>query len=121
MSFTKLLGHMLLASMFISGGANTFMNPDGPAPKVANAGIPKPRQSAIVNGAVMVVAGTTLALGIAPKLSALVLLGALIPTTYAGHPFWKEEAPGNRMNQQIHFTKNLSMIGGLLAVLSEKD
>src|SRR5436190_19296225 len=116
----KTLGRMFLASMFIFGGANTFMKPDGRAGKVAAAGIPNPRQAAILNGAIMVVAGSMLALDIAPKLSATLLAGTLIPTTFVGHPFWNEDDPGMRANQQTHFLKNLAMLGGLLTVLSEK-
>jgi uncharacterized membrane protein YphA (DoxX/SURF4 family) len=116
----KTLGRLFLASMFISGGADTFMHPDGRASKVAAAGIPKPRQTAILNGALMVVAGLLLALDIAPKLSAALLTGLLIPTTLVGHPFWKLEDPGERASQRVHFLKNLAMLGGLLTVLAEK-
>jgi uncharacterized membrane protein YphA (DoxX/SURF4 family) len=117
----KTLGRMFLASMFIAGGASTVMDPDGRASKVATAGIPKPREATILNGALMVVAGSMLALDIAPKLSAALLAGLLIPTTIVGHPFWNEEDPGARANQQTHFVKNLSMLGGLLTVLAEKN
>ncbi|GHO67989.1 membrane protein [Ktedonobacter sp. SOSP1-52] len=117
----KTLGRMLLASIFISGGANTFMQPDGRAEKVAAAGIPQPRQAAILNGAVMVVGGSALAAGIAPKLAATALLGALIPTTIVGHPFWKEETPAGKANQQVQFLKNLAAVGGLLLVLADNS
>lgn len=72
------------------------------------------------NAAVMVAAGTLLALGIAPRLSALALACSLIPTTLAGHSYWAVEDPAVRKQQRIQFHKNLAMIGGLLfAVLDE--
>ena len=117
----KTLGRLFLASMFIQGGANTFLNPDGRASKVAAAGIPNPRQATILNGRVMVVAGSMLALDVMPKLAAALLAGALIPTTFVGHPFWNENNPGGRVNQQVHFLKNLSMLGGLLTVLADRS
>ena len=116
----KTLARLFLATMFISGGADTFINPDGRASKVAAAGIPNPRQATILNGAIMVVAGSMLALDIAPKLSATLLAGVLIPTTFVGHPFWSVDDPRDRANQQVHFLKNLAMLGGLLTVLAEK-
>src|SRR5690242_3723793 len=121
MAMVKSLGRMLLAGVFISGGANTFTNPDSRALKVANAGIPQAREATILNGATMVVAGTALAMGIAPRLAATVLAGSLIPTTFVGHPFWQEESPANRAGQQIHFLKNLAILGGLLFVIADKD
>jgi putative oxidoreductase len=66
------------------------------------------------NAAVMVVAGTLLALGKAPRLSALALAGSLIPTTLAGHSYWKAEDSATRKMQRIQFHKNMAMIGGLL-------
>ncbi len=116
----KSVGHFLLGIIFVSGGSNTFINPDGRAEKVASAGIPNPRQATILNGAVMTVAGSLLSLSLVPKLAALALLGTLIPTTLVGHPFWKEETPAARANQRTQFLKNLAMIGGLLLVLVEK-
>ena len=66
------------------------------------------------NAALQVVAGGLLALGIAPRLSALALAGSLVPTTLAGHSYWKLEDPDARRIQRIQFHKNLAMIGGLL-------
>ncbi len=119
MSIVRSLGHMMLAGMFVSGGAHAFANPEPQASKAAGAGIPAARQAAILNGGVMVLAGSALALDIMPRLAALALLGTLIPTTLVGHPFWQEEEPTTRAGQQIQFLKNLSMLGGLLLVLAE--
>jgi putative oxidoreductase len=66
------------------------------------------------NAAVMVGAGTLLALGRLPRLSALTLAASLIPTTLAGHSYWTIEDPLARKTQRIQFHKNLAMLGGLL-------
>jgi uncharacterized membrane protein YphA (DoxX/SURF4 family) len=72
------------------------------------------------NAAVMVASGTLLALGIAPRLSALALACSLIPTTLAGHSYWAVEDPAVRKQQRIQFHKNMAMLGGLLlAVIDE--
>jgi len=67
-----------------------------------------------VNGAMQAACGVLLALGAAPRLSALVLAGSMIPTTLAAHRFWTVEDPQVRKQQQIQFHKNMAMIGGLL-------
>ncbi|MHB1819117.1 MAG: DoxX family protein [Streptosporangiaceae bacterium] len=72
------------------------------------------------NAAVQVIAGGLLSFGIAPRLSALALAGSLVPTTLAGHAYWKIDDPAARKMQRIQFHKNLAMIGGLLfAALDE--
>jgi putative oxidoreductase len=79
--------------------------------------VPLPADDELVvrgNAAVQVVAGALLALGVAPRLSALALAGSLVPTTLAGHPYWTIEDPAARKQQRIHFHKNMAMIGGLL-------
>lgn len=74
------------------------------------------------NAAAQVLGGTLLALGLAPRLSALILAGSLIPTTLAGHSYWTIEDPAVRKLQRIQFHKNLAMIGGLLfAALDEPE
>jgi hypothetical protein len=54
------------------------------------------------------------AAGIRPRLAALASAGSLVPTTLAGHAFWTLDDPAQRKQQQIQFTKNLAMLGGLL-------
>jgi uncharacterized membrane protein YphA (DoxX/SURF4 family) len=68
----------------------------------------------------MVIGRALLASGIATKLAATILIGSLVPTTIAGHAFWKEENEAGRKNQRTQFFKNLGLLGGLLLVLTEK-
>ena len=95
----------------------------GPVLAAMRKAVPLPEDDELLvrgNAAVMVAGGTLLALGIAPRLSALVLAGSLVPTTLAGHAYWAVEDPAARKVQRIQFHKNLAMIGGLLfAALDE--
>jgi putative oxidoreductase len=95
----------------------------GPVLAGVRKAVPLPGDDELVvrgNAAVMVAAGSTLALGLAPRLSALVLAGSMIPTTLAGHPYWTIEDEAARKQQRIHFHKNMALIGGLLfAALDE--
>lgn len=119
MSMFRSLAHACLSGIFITGGASAFLEPGGRPQKVADAGIPAPKQSVILNGAAMVIGGTALALNIFPRLASLLLLGTMIPTTLVGHPFWQEESEASRKMQQTQFMKNLGLIGGLLLVIFE--
>lgn len=84
--------------------------------------VPEDTEQAVrINGAVQFAAGTLLAIGWAPRLSALAIAGTLVPTTAAGHRFWEEDQPEQRMQQRIHFLKNLAMFGGLLIAAADND
>ena len=120
MSLLRKLGQMSLAAIFITGGSQAFLEPGQRVKTVAKAGLPEPETLVIFNGAVMTVGGTLLAFNIAPKLTAAALLASLVPTTLVGHAFWNEQNQATRKAQQTQFTKNLSLIGGLLLVLAGK-
>ncbi len=119
----------LTGSTYVLLGFDALRAPGGrvdlAAPLLAaiRAKVPLPADDEVVvraNAAVQVAAGAALALGRAPRLSALLLAGSLIPTTLAGHAYWTIEDPAARKMLQIQFHKNMAMIGGLLlAVLDD--
>src|SRR5262249_40069669 len=110
MSVAKSLGHLLLSSIFISGGAQAFIEPGGRVNKVADAGLPEPKLAVELNGATMVVGGALLAANIAPKLAATILIGSLVPTTIVGHDFWREGNETARKHNLTQFFKNLGLL-----------
>lgn len=120
----KSLGQMLLAGIFLFGGADAFARPGGRVKVVAEAkltaGLPNPKSAVELNGAAMMVGGAMLALDIAPGLAAVGLISSLIPTTIVGHAFWKAEDEAARKMQRTQFLKNLGLLGGLLLLLARK-
>jgi uncharacterized membrane protein YphA (DoxX/SURF4 family) len=119
----------MLASIFVIQGYETLRHPElvasraepvvrplaeriGPVPD-------DPLQAVRINGAVQVAAGSLLALGWWPRLSALAIAATLVPTTAAGHRFWEAESEQERKQQRIHFLKNASMLGGLLVAAGD--
>jgi uncharacterized membrane protein YphA (DoxX/SURF4 family) len=124
----------LLASVFIYGGINSWRHAEGHA-KVAEPfldkvlakgkgvlpdAIPTDAQTIVkIDGAVKIVAGTALALGKAPRLASLLLLGSLVPTTLSAHAFWEKSDPAERQQHTVQFIKNASVAGGLLIAASD--
>jgi uncharacterized membrane protein YphA (DoxX/SURF4 family) len=77
--------------------------------------IPESDEDAVrLNAAVQTAAGIALTVGVAPRLASTALLASLIPTTIAGHAFWKITDPATRRGQRMHFQKNAAMLGGLI-------
>jgi putative oxidoreductase len=119
----------LLAAPYIYGGISTLRKPQDRVPgarpvvekitETADKQLPVqlPRdveQYVKINAGVQVGAGTLLALGKFPRLTALLLAGSTVPTTLAGHRFWEEQDPKVQFEKIAHFVKNLGMLGGLL-------
>jgi uncharacterized membrane protein YphA (DoxX/SURF4 family) len=115
-----LAGRVCLSAMFISGGWSAFRVPGPRAKRAEDLGIPFPVLATRLNGLTMVVSGVALAAGVAVRPAAAALAVTLVPTTLAGHPFWKEQDPKARTQQRTHFLKNVGMFGGLLILLSKR-
>jgi uncharacterized membrane protein YphA (DoxX/SURF4 family) len=130
MTVSRLIARPMLASMFVLGSVNALKNAPQLAPKASGvaerviplvkrvaptAPVPEDEVTLVrVNAAVQLGAALALATGRVPRLASATLAASLVPTTMAGHRFWEESDPTQRQNQQLHFLKNVSMLGGLL-------
>ena len=135
MSVSRLIARPLLAAGFIYGAQSALRNAEAFAPKagpVADTVVPAARKAGIpltddpeslvkLNAAVQIAGGLAIATGKAPRLGALLLVGTMVPTTIAGHPFWSESDPAVKKTMQMHFFKNLSMLGGAMIAAGDTD
>lgn len=119
----------LLASVFISNGIDTLNNPgpraalaepvvdkiEGTVEELATGPVPtfETETYVKVNAAVQVGAGLLLAAGRVPRLASAALAATMVPTTLAGHRFWEHQGDERRA-QQVHFMKNVAVLGGLI-------
>lgn len=115
-STTVRLARLALGVPFIWLGYDAAKEPGGRVQLAADLGVPNPEAAVRLNGAAMVAGGAALATGRLPRLAALGLVASLVPTTIAGHPFWKDQDPTTRNGNRIQALKNLGLAGGLLAV-----
>lgn len=123
MPLVRRLARPLLASTYVYGGLDAFRHPGSKVPQSADviqklAGplhLPNdPELIVRANGGVQVGAGLMLATGRLPRLSATALALSTVPTTFAGHRFWKATDNATKNAQTLHFLKNLGMLGGLM-------
>ena len=135
MTVSRLIARPMLASMFLVGAANALKNTGTLAPKAEpvttrlvplarKAGVPLPEDPETLvrlNAATQMAAALALATGRAPRTSAAVLAASLVPTTVAGHRFWEVQDPTQRVQQRLHFFKNLSVLGGLVVAAGDTD
>ena len=129
MAVLRAVARPMLASIFVVQGYQTWRYPDRVAARAEPVVRPvtdrvsvlpdETEQVVRLNGAVQCVAGSMLAMGWFPRLSAAVLAGTLVPTTLAGHRYWENEDKQERAQQRIHFLKNLTMMGGLLIAAAD--
>jgi uncharacterized membrane protein YphA (DoxX/SURF4 family) len=123
MTLVRRVARPMLAAMFVVGGLDQLKHPgrkvDTARPLVERfapaIGLPDDTELLVrANGAVMVGAGSLLALGWLPRIASTALAATLVPTTVAAHSYWQEQDPEVRARQRTQFLKNLGLLGGLL-------
>jgi uncharacterized membrane protein YphA (DoxX/SURF4 family) len=92
----------MLAPVFVLGGLLTLRNPQSRAEQLARLRLPFPLLLVRLNAAVMIIAGSALALNIMPALASASLALVLVPTTVVGHAFWIAE--GTARQEQLHIS-----------------
>jgi len=114
------LGDAALGASFVVLGYQAAAEPGGRVAAAAEIGLRQPELAVRVNGAAMALGGAALVLGVRQRAAALGLVASLLPTTVAGHPFWKQTDPQARANHRIQVLKNVGLVGGLLGVAARR-
>lgn len=116
----KHLALLAFSSQLLLGG---WQQANEPTPRAERArGIGWPVQDEIVrfSGWAMIAGAIALHIPALRRLAAILLALQLLPITYVGHRFWEAEG-ATKGQQQIHFFKNVSMVGGALYIAFAED
>jgi putative oxidoreductase len=116
-----LLGRLLFGGYFIMSGINHFKQKKQMTQYAAAKHVPKPDIAVPATGALMIIGGTSILLGIKPKLGTAAVIGFLAGVSPIMHDFWKAEQPEQRMNDMINFTKNIALAGGAVALMGVEE
>ncbi|MEP6650435.1 MAG: DoxX family protein [Lapillicoccus sp.] len=123
MSLVRRVARPMIAAIFIIQGLDAFRHPAPLAQRssplldrvIPALGLPDDKEMLVrANGVTQMVGGVMLAAGFLPRVGAGAIAASLVPTTLAGHPFWKEEDPDKRKAQRVQLLKNMAMMGGVL-------
>jgi putative oxidoreductase len=115
--FGPFAGRILLALIFVLSGFGKITGFEGTVGYIASKGLPLPQLAAIGALLVELTGGVLLIVGWQTRWAATAILLFLISTTLIFHPFWAVETAQQEM-QQIHFMKNLAIMGGVLYVMA---
>jgi putative oxidoreductase len=113
----SLVGRLGLAALFLWSGYGKLAFMDGNVAYMKSVGLPA--AALLIWAALLVelVGGALLATGWKARWAAAVLTVFTIVATFLFHAYWNVPAD-QALNQQIHFMKNVAIIGGLLGVVS---
>lgn len=116
-----LLGRLLFGGFFLYNGINHFKQEQTLAEYAGAKGVPAPKLAVDVSGAAMIIGGTSVLLGVKPKLGAAAIIGFLAGVSPLIHDFWRIEDPNQRLNDMVNFTKNMALLGAALALMGAEE
>ena len=111
--FLLLVGRILLGWVFVFYGWTHIADMPAFAKTFPNRGLPE--WLAYIASPVELIGGVLLVVGLATRYTALVLVLFMIVASFSSHAYWSVPA-AQKGNQMAHFWKNISMMGGLIAV-----
>ena len=111
------LGRVGLAAIFLWSGYGKLVHMDGNIGYMKAFGVPAPELLIWPALLAELIGGAMLLVGLKARWAAVALIVFTLPATFIFHAYWG--APADQvMNAQIHFMKNLAILGGLLTVVA---
>ena len=121
MKIPFLISRLVFGGYFLYAGINHFKQRKPMSQHVASKRVPMPEAAVAVSGAILTLGGASILLGVKPKLGAAAIIGFLAGVSPLMHDFWRVEDPNQRMNDMIHFSKNVALLGGALALMAIEE
>jgi uncharacterized membrane protein YphA (DoxX/SURF4 family) len=116
-----LLGRVILGGFFLYNGINHFKQREGMVGYASSKNVPNPELAVIASAVLLTAGGASLMLGVKPKFGLLPLLGFLAVVSPTMHDFWNETDPQSQQQQMIHFSKNMALLGAILALMGVEE
>ena len=121
MKIPFLLGRIVFGGFFLYNGINHFKQRKSLAEYAKAKNVPLADIAVPATGAALLAGGTSILLGVKPRLGALAIIGFLASVSPTMHDFWKQEDPGQRMNDMINFSKNMALLGAAVALMAVEE
>jgi putative oxidoreductase len=118
MNFLFLLGRILFGGFFLLNGYRHLTRTSAMAPYAASRGVPAPKPAVAGSGVLLVLGGLSVLLGVWPRWGVLFLALFLVPVSLTMHSYWKDREPEMRQMNEIHFHKNMALLGAALTLLA---
>jgi uncharacterized membrane protein YphA (DoxX/SURF4 family) len=118
MEIIEIIGKVLFSLLFIVSGINHFKNTSAMSKYAMSKGLLFADLNVYLSGVLLVIAPIALIFGIFETVALASLAVFLLLTAFIFHPYWKETDGMAKMNEQIAFNKEISLVGAILIIIS---
>lgn len=112
-----LIGRLVFGGFFLYNGINHLKERKSLAQYAQTKNVPLANAVVAGTGLVLIAGGTSILLGVKPKLGTAAIAGFLACVSPVMHDFWRINEPNQRMNEMINFSKNMALLGSALALM----
>jgi putative oxidoreductase len=116
-----LLGRLIFGGFFLYNGINHFKERRNMVKYVDQKNVLAPELAVTGTGLALIVGGSSILLGLKPKIGTALVAGFLAAVSPIMHDFWRAEDPGQRTNDMINFSKNMALLGSALALMAVEE
>lgn len=116
-----LVGRIGFGAFFVYNGVHHLIKWRSMAQYAAAKKVPQPEAAVIGTGALLILGGTLVALGVQPKVGALAIITFLASVSPTMHDFWTQEDPNRKMQEMINFSKNMALLASSVAFLGIEE
>jgi uncharacterized membrane protein YphA (DoxX/SURF4 family) len=116
-----LLGRLIFGGFFLYNGLHHFQEKKSMSQYAAAKNVPVPDAAVSVSGALLVLGGASVLLGVKPKIGTLAIMGFLAGVTPMIHDFWKTEDGQHRQIEMVQFMKNVALFGAAMTLMGMKE
>jgi uncharacterized membrane protein YphA (DoxX/SURF4 family) len=116
-----LIGRLLFGGFFLYNGINHLRNRKAMAPYAQAKGVPAAETAVTLSAIPLLIGGTSILLGVKPKIGAAAIVAFLAAVSPMMHDFWRAEDPNQRTSDMTNFMKNMALLGAALALMNVKE
>ena len=112
-----MLGRAIFGGFFLYNGTDLLQHQKEMSQYADAKGVPVAEAAVPAAGALLLAGGLSILAGTRPRQGLATIVGFLIPVTLQMHRFWEVEDPQVRVNEMVHFSKNVALVGAALMML----
>jgi len=116
-----LIGRLIFGGFFLYNGINHIKERKFMGQYARSKNVPLAEAAVVGTGVAMIVGGTSVLLGVKPKIGTAAIAGFLAGVSPIMHDFWRIEDPSQRMTEMINFSKNVALLGSALSLMGVEE
>jgi putative oxidoreductase len=117
MNIAFLIGRIIFGGYWLMASFNHFKNLNYMSEYTKAKGTPFPKLAVAGTGAILLLGGLSMLLGVYPVVGIILLIVFLLGVSFQIHNYWKVDDPQMKEIDMINFTKNMALVGALLMLL----